>query len=307
MQFVTIKMEMNDHIQYINVGGKILATMNSTLCQIQDSHLAHLFSGRWEHKYDENGYIFLDYNSQHFSIILDYLRAKKSETTSESATLFTLSLKDKVPLKNLADYLGIFPSAISHDFDMNEQVSEDDICKFNIHSEGLVLYRNGGMLKHVEGNHHEYAIGKDEVNGDGSCQWQLQLDEVKTDSKIFIGVLDTQYRDEGVSHSLTERMNYIHSTPVYQWKGCYGWVLGENVQIFSDGQIVGDFTYGCIGIKDDIINLYLDVKVSDISTRTEIRLNIKPSNVNHRIPVPNSKTWQIVIGSYNSDDCVSFI
>ena len=73
---------MSDNIINLNVGGKKLTTLRSTLCQVEDSLLASMFSGRWEDniKRDKDGAVFFDFNPQHFILILDYLRVKKIET-----------------------------------------------------------------------------------------------------------------------------------------------------------------------------------------------------------------------------------
>ena len=74
-------MSDNDIIN-LNVGGTKLTTRRSTLCQVKDSLLATMFSGRWEDNIerDQDGAVFFDFNPQHFIIILDYLRLEKIAT-----------------------------------------------------------------------------------------------------------------------------------------------------------------------------------------------------------------------------------
>ena len=65
----------DDDIIDLKVGGKKLNTTRSTLCQVEGSFLASMFSGRWEDglKRDKDGAVFFDFNPQHFALILDYL------------------------------------------------------------------------------------------------------------------------------------------------------------------------------------------------------------------------------------------
>ena len=72
----------DDNLNDLNVGGAKLTTTRSTLCQVQDSLLASMFSGRWGDniKRDKDGAVFFDFNPQHFILILDYLCVKKIET-----------------------------------------------------------------------------------------------------------------------------------------------------------------------------------------------------------------------------------
>eukprot|EP00581_Thalassiosira_minuscula_P019375 CAMPEP_0183715018 /NCGR_PEP_ID=MMETSP0737-20130205/9394_1 /TAXON_ID=385413 /ORGANISM="Thalassiosira miniscula, Strain CCMP1093" /LENGTH=869 /DNA_ID=CAMNT_0025944071 /DNA_START=140 /DNA_END=2749 /DNA_ORIENTATION=+ len=68
----------NDLLE-INAGGRIVAARRSTLCQIEGSHLATLFSGRYENQLqrDDAGRIFLDVNPKCFRAIVDYLNYLK--------------------------------------------------------------------------------------------------------------------------------------------------------------------------------------------------------------------------------------
>mmetsp|Transcript_22180 Transcript_22180/g.61433 ORF Transcript_22180/g.61433 Transcript_22180/m.61433 type:complete len:365 (-) Transcript_22180:126-1220(-) len=67
-----------DDVVKINAGGTVFLTRRSTLCQLRDSALAAMFSGRWECnlKHDESGAVFLDASPGAFEVVLTYLRAK---------------------------------------------------------------------------------------------------------------------------------------------------------------------------------------------------------------------------------------
>ena len=100
-----------DHIVYLNVGGTKMATKWSTLCQVEGSMLAAMFSGRWKNniEQDEDGHVFLDYNPKLFALVLDYLRAKKLESPSKPVLLPLVAFEDAVNFKSLVDFLGVVP------------------------------------------------------------------------------------------------------------------------------------------------------------------------------------------------------
>ncbi len=77
--------DVSDDIIHLNVGGEKFTTTRSTLCQVEDSLLATMFSGRWERgvKRDRNGAVFFDFNPQYFGYILEYLRTKKIATPED--------------------------------------------------------------------------------------------------------------------------------------------------------------------------------------------------------------------------------
>ncbi len=98
-----------DDIIDLNVGGRKLRTTRSTLCQVEGSFLASMFSGRWEDglKRDKDGAVFFDFNPQHFSLILDYLRQKKIASPENPAPLPKVSEDQLQSFTNLVKYLGL--------------------------------------------------------------------------------------------------------------------------------------------------------------------------------------------------------
>ena len=65
----------DDDLIEINAGGKIIAARRGVLCQLKETNLEALFSGRWEKKLtkDSGGRIFLDVNGDCFQAIVDWL------------------------------------------------------------------------------------------------------------------------------------------------------------------------------------------------------------------------------------------
>ncbi|EGD78990.1 hypothetical protein PTSG_01961 [Salpingoeca rosetta] len=58
----------------LNVGGSLFSTLASTLRRVPDSFFDIMLSGRHPVARDEAGHIFIDRNSVHFPVILDWLR-----------------------------------------------------------------------------------------------------------------------------------------------------------------------------------------------------------------------------------------
>ena len=294
-----------DKIVYLNVGGTKMATKKSTLCQVDESMLAAMFSGRWENiERDEEGHVFLDYKPELFALVLDYLRAKKLETPGKPALLPPVALKDAVNFKSLVDFLGVVP----HNQNDTDVRCNNNTRQFLLYSEGMMLNDNGTTATHTtKKNSLEYVIGKDEFCPTSGVQWRFCLNSVQPNSNIFVGLLDSRYRDTRVSEFETQRLNNARVPPVQEWKGSYGWVLGDKFQTCSDGQVLQTDNFGPLGKKDDMIDLHLKTETSDIYTNTHVSLLIQPSGVTRRIPLPNARVWQCVIGSYNSGDRISLV
>mmetsp|Transcript_14226 Transcript_14226/g.27607 ORF Transcript_14226/g.27607 Transcript_14226/m.27607 type:complete len:282 (+) Transcript_14226:45-890(+) len=70
---------MEDDIVRINAGGTFFQASLSTLCQVPDSALASMLSGRWEQGLvrDDVGAVFLDVTPAVFELVLSHLRARR--------------------------------------------------------------------------------------------------------------------------------------------------------------------------------------------------------------------------------------
>ena len=99
----------DDDVISLNIGGKNMAASRSTLCQVEGSLLASMFSGRWEDglKKDKQGNVFLDFNPTCFKLILNYLRAKKIETPRSQAKKPKPPEEETSNYWNLVEYLGL--------------------------------------------------------------------------------------------------------------------------------------------------------------------------------------------------------
>ena len=143
----------DDDIIRLNVGGKKFTTKRSTLCQVEGSLFATMFSGRWEDSVerDQDGAVFFDFNPQYFAYILDYLREKKITSGQNLPSLPEFPESQMKHFYSLVEYLGlsdeIFPTEI---------VSGE---KFNLHSSGVTLEKDGKVAVHDGTIGHNYVLG----------------------------------------------------------------------------------------------------------------------------------------------------
>ncbi len=84
--------------------------MYSVHVQVEGSHLAFMFSGRWEHclDHDSNSRIFLDFDPYSFQQILTMLRCRPFDLANSVAPPEAIITPDKLhAYKCLVDYLGL--------------------------------------------------------------------------------------------------------------------------------------------------------------------------------------------------------
>ncbi|CAB4022801.1 SH3KBP1-binding 1, partial [Paramuricea clavata] len=142
----------DDDIILLNVGGQKFTSTRSTLCQVEGSLLATMFSGRWEDglKRDEDGAVFLDVNPQYFSYILDYLRTKKIASPENSAELPKVPRDQVKNFKTLVEYLGL-SDEIAVPVEETVEIVPTEVVpseKFNLHSPGITLQEDAKVAVH---------------------------------------------------------------------------------------------------------------------------------------------------------------
>ena len=131
----------DDDVISLNIGGKNMAASRSTLCQVEGSLLASMFSGRWEDrlKKDKQGNVFLDFNPDCFKLILNYLRAKKIETPRSQAKKPKPPEEERSNYWNLVEYLGLREELQSdgHQSDCDHSVSDIKLVDHEIPDENV--------------------------------------------------------------------------------------------------------------------------------------------------------------------------
>ena len=172
----------NDDIINLNVGGEKITTKRSTLCQVQGSLLASMFSGRWEKSLarDENGRIFFDFNPQYFVFILDYLRAKKISTPENPAPLPKVPEEQVKNFNNLVEYLGLSDEIIPAD------IVQDH--KFNLHSTGVTLIEGGKVAVHNSTSSHKYVLGEN-ICREGVVKLKLKIESFQNNHWMLVAMV----------------------------------------------------------------------------------------------------------------------
>ncbi len=165
----------DDDIIPLNVGGKKFTTTRSTLCQVEGSLLATMFSGRWEDgvKRDKDGAVFFDFNPKHFGYILEYLRTKKIATQEDTAELPKVPRDEAKNFNTLVEYL-----QLSDEITVPVEIVPPEIVpseKFNLHAPKITLQEDGKVAVHGPHQWAEYALGKNTYER-GTVRLRLKLE-----------------------------------------------------------------------------------------------------------------------------------
>ena len=272
MQAFAVRDDDNIHL---NVGGRKFRTKRSTLCQIEGSLFATMFSGRWENYMDrdQDGAVLFDFNPRLFSYILDYLRAKKIATPENPPPLPKVPEDHVRNFYGLVEYLGlsdeIFPK------------------KFNLHSPGVTLEENGKVAVHDGTTEHKYVLGE-KIYQQGIVNLKLKLESFKDNFWVFIGIV---------------KANVVPpDNKSYRWPGSYGWALGSNdgQGSWKDGSHTREGTLVNLNKQGDEVKLILDcdaAKLSlDLTTGHEFYLHI-----------PKNKTWRLNVDMFRDNDKIRII
>eukprot|EP00929_Paragymnodinium_shiwhaense_P015275 TRINITY_DN123344_c0_g1_i1.p1 TRINITY_DN123344_c0_g1~~TRINITY_DN123344_c0_g1_i1.p1 ORF type:complete len:398 (+),score=54.18 TRINITY_DN123344_c0_g1_i1:61-1194(+) len=95
----------------LNISGqKHCAVMRETLCRVEDSLLASMFSGRWDDSLDkdENGAVFINFAPDIFQPLVDYLQQTDLPSAEQSPAILPNVPASKLPeFISLAQYFGV--------------------------------------------------------------------------------------------------------------------------------------------------------------------------------------------------------
>ena len=281
METVSVR---DDDIIHFNVSGLKLTTNRSTLCQVEGSLLASMFSGRWEDSVqrDQDGAVFLDVNPQHFTVILDYLRVRKIASPENPAPLPKVPVDQLKEFNILVEYLGLKDELVR-----TEIVRSD---KFNVHSEGVTLQEEGQVALHDSINGDKYILGENIYN-QGTMQIKLKLESFVNTNYLFAGIVKGDIDVEGPKRK--------HSC---DWPGSYGWQLGNSssVGVRKDGSLTKDLTLQNLTKTGDTIKLVLNCDEGKLS------LHLAAGHQFH-IDIPKSKTWRLNVYFYGSNDKIRIV
>ena len=263
----------DDDIIHLNVGGQRLSTTRATLCRVQGSLLASMFSGRWEgaHKLDNDGAVFLDYNPEFFVPVLNYLRAMEYATPENPPWFPQLREGQMKNFKRFIQYLGL-----------SDEIFPPE--KFNQHSSsGVTLEEGGTVAVHGPNDEYSYVLGEN-VHQQGIVPFKLKLESFKND--YWIGI---------VKADVVPPNNYS-----YGWSGSYGWILGQNGQVWKAGSCKRDNALSNVTKQGDTVELVLDCDAAKLSLHS-------PTGQQFHIEIPRSQTWRLNVDLEGANEKVRII
>ena len=266
----------NSDIVHLNVGGKRMTTKKSTLCQVEGSLLASMFSGRWEDglERDKDGCIFFDFNPQYFSLILDYLRAKKIETPENRALL------PKIPSEQLKNF-----NILVGYLDLKEELTSTITETFKSHSAGITIEENGAVAVHGSAGRHQYVLGEN-IYEVGGIHWQLKLESFLNNNWMFVGIV------KGDTVPLNNSS--------FGWSGSYGWALGNNSQVYNNGQSSNNNSLKNTCKQGDTVKLTLNCATSTLTL-------VVPCGLQFIHTLPSSATWRLHVNVYGANDKIRIV
>ncbi|CAB4017446.1 SH3KBP1-binding 1 [Paramuricea clavata] len=267
-----VKVSDNDII-HLNVGGHKLTTKRSTLCQVEGSLLASMFSGRWEDSLerDKDGAIFFDFNPQYFLVILEYLRAKKIATPENPATLPKVPEDQAKNFHNLLEYLGLRDEIVP-----TEKVPSE---KFDAHSSGVTLEEGGTVAVHGPGADNKYVLGEN-IYQQGIVSLKLKLESFKNNNWMFVGIAKA---------NVVPPNNTSHAWPV-----SYGWTLGHIGRKAKEGSFTIDHALSNLTKQGDTVELVLDCDAAKLSLHL-------PTGQQFHIEIPKSQAWRLNVSLVYDD------
>jgi hypothetical protein len=255
----------NDIIE-LNVGGHKLTTKRSTLCQVEGSLLASMFSGRWEDSLerDKDGAIFFDFNPQYFLVILECLRAKKIATRENPAPLPKVPEDQEKNFNNLLEYLGLSDEIVPAEIIPSE--------KFNQHSSGVSLDEGGKVAVHGTHTGAEYVLGENFYQ-QGTVHLKIKVESFKnTNTWMSVGIVKADV--------------VLPNNNSYAWSGSYGWILGQFGQVWKVGSWTTDNALRNVTKQGDTVELVLDFDAAKLSLHL-------PTGQQFHIAIPKSQTWRL--------------
>ena len=274
----------DDDLINLNVGGTKITTTRSTLCQVENSLLAAMFSGRWEDniKRDQDGAVFFDFNPQHFILVLDYLRVKKIETPENPPPLPKVPEDQEKSFNSLVRYLGL----------SNEIIAPSKIMpseKFNSCSPGISIQEDGLVAVHDRTSDHKYVLGEN-VYSEGTVNLKLKLESFKNNWWTSVGVAQ-----EDIKRPLDlDRFSC-------NWSGSYGWGLGlGGGGVYKNASSTTDKTLRNASKQGDTVKLVLDCEAGKLSLHL-------PTGQKFHIDIPKGKTWRLIVNLYSSNDKIRIL
>ncbi|XP_028409764.1 uncharacterized protein LOC114532454 [Dendronephthya gigantea] len=272
----------DDDVIHMNVGGQKFTTTRSTLCQIEDSLLASMFSGRWENSVlrDQDGAVFFDYNPKYFDFILAYLRAKTMATPENPAALPEVPDDQVKNFRSLVGYLGL-----TEEFFPVKTLLTD---QFNDRSPEITLEGNGKVAVHDSSFAYKYVVGS-KTYQQGVVSFKLNLESFKDNHWFMIGILNGNV-------DVTQSVN----TESFKLEGCYAWALGCGGQMYKGGTFAYDNSLKNLSKEGDQVELVLNCNASKLSLHL-------PSGDQFHMDIPTSQNWRLHVNLLGANDKIRIV
>ena len=263
----------NDIIN-LNVGGQKLTTKRSTLCQVESSLLAIMFSGRWEESLerDQDGAVFLDFNPQYFVLILDYLRDKRIAQPGKPISLPKVADDQSERFNNLLQYLGLRDLIVSKEIMPSE--------KFGLHSHGVTVQESGTVAVNGNNGLFRYILGEN-VYQQGIVKLRLKLESFRNNGFMFVGIVKGDVVPPNDNS--------------YLWRDSYGWTLGRYGQIWTAGIRTDETALKNVTKQGDTVDLVLDCNDAKLSLHL-------PNSRQFHIEIAKSQTWRLNVNLPRNND-----
>ena len=280
----------DDDIIRLNVGGQKFTSTRSTLCQVEGSLLATMFSGRWERgvKRDEDGAVFFDFNPQHFGYILEYLRTKKIATPEDPAEIPKVPRDQVKRFNTLVDYLG-FSDEIVVSVDETNEIVHTEIAlseKFNLRSSGIILQEDGKVaVRDSSPRGHKYVLGE-HVYKKRTVRHKLKIESFQENNWIMVGIVKA---DVVPPNSCS-----------FQWRESYGWSLGNHGQVYQGGLCTYDNSLRYLTTQDDMVELILNCDAGKLSLHL-------PTGQQFQIDIPKSQAWRLNVNFQGANDRIRIV
>ncbi len=276
----------DDDIIPLNVGGKKFTTTRSTLCQVEGSLLATMFSGRWEDgvKRDKDGAVFFDFNPKHFGYILEYLRTKKIATPEDPAELPKVPRDEAKNFNTLVEYL-----QLSDEITVPVEIVPPEIVpseKFNLHAPEITLQEDGKVAVHGPHLSAEYALGEKTYER-GTVRLRLKLESFQNNYWMFVGILKGDVLQPSKLNSHT-------------WPGSYGWALGSYSQVVKNGAYAYEDSLKNLTKQGDTVELVLDCGAAKLSLHL-------PTGQQFHIDLPKFQTWRLNVNLNAANDKIRIL
>ena len=269
----------DDDIVFLNVGGQKYTTTRSTLCQVEGSLLAAMFSGRWESKLkrDQDGVVFFDFNPHYFGYVMDYLRAKRIATQENPAPLPKVPEDQMKNFDNLVEYLGL-----KDELGRREPTEVGTGEKFNLRTSGVNLQDDGKVAVHDSARGLQYVLGENVYN-QGIVRHKLKLESFENNNWILVGIVKADVVPQNNNS--------------YSWHESKAWALGKNGNqgTYENGSLTQNSSLQNVTKQGDTVELVLDCDAGKLSVHL-------PTGQQFHMDIPKSQSWRLHVNFHGAND-----